>query len=483
MSRELNDIPLPQRDADNTAKIIVETRNGPHFAWLQLFLPKHEDDTPFFRIVSDSYQLRLADSHLWTTFEGTAPLSLEATCQTNLKVQIKEFVWRTRYERHIAQDRVETTFWAVPTDCVVVKQYGVHAEEVTKSMHLSLSPNRILAHGPSFTRELDGQRTIWTTHKTQCKLSDQATIKIKTCFDWQDDAGDSSFPRLVADILGNLDLLKADRVSPDLKDAMLLLSFLTATRTVISRLTSWHGGTTTDYYMPRIGFPELPQREPFRFGLVKRGQVEATFDVAWNKWRDAHAVETLRQAVLAFVPGHSQLIAMEFLRLFAAIEGLVNAYFQGDDPSAPPLVSKSHHRSALVAFQTSLEERGLTANELKPLNGAIDYFAQPSLRDKFDQYCKRWQVDVDDLWPMFNSDRNRLSHLRNRIVHGGDLPDELEKAIWHASNHLVFILARCLLRVLGLQVSETEVHYPQSGGDLTMFSELKSAMGTANKLA
>ena len=277
--------------------------------------------------------------------------------------------------------------------------------------------------------------------------------------------------------------VKADRVSPDLKDAMLLLSFLTATRTVISRLTSWHGGTTTDYYMPRIGFPELPQREPFRFGLVKRGQVEATFDVAWNKWRDAHAVETLRQAVLAFVPGHSQLIAMEFLRLFAAIEGLVNAYFQGDDPNAPPLVSKSHHRSALVAFQTSLEERGLTANELKPLNGAIDYFAQPSLRDKFDQYCKRWQVDVDDLWPMFDSDRNSLSHLRNRIVHGGDLPDELEKAIWHASNHLVFILARCLLRVLGLQVSETEVHYPQSGGDLTMFSELTSAMGTANKLA
>ena len=96
MSRELNDIPLPQRDADNTAKIIVETRNGPHFAWLQLFLPKHEDDTPFFRIVSDSYQLRLADSHLWTTFEGTAPLSLGATCQTNLKVQIKETLNKPR---------------------------------------------------------------------------------------------------------------------------------------------------------------------------------------------------------------------------------------------------------------------------------------------------------------------------------------------------------------------------------------------------
>lgn len=483
MAKDLSDIPLPQRDADHTAKIIVETRNGPQSAWLLLFLPKHEDDTPFFRVVSDSYQLRLEDSHLWKTFEGTAPLSFGASIQTELTVQIRQFIWRTSYERNIAQDRVETTFWAIPIDCVVIKKYGVETQDETKSMHLSLSPNRILDHGPGFTRELDGQRTIWTTHKTRYKLNDRVTIEIKTRFDWQNDAGDSSFPRLVAHISGDIDALEADRVLPDFKDAMLLLSFLTATRTAISRLTSWHGGTTTDYYMPRIGVPEQPLREPFRFGLVKMGQVEATFEIAWKKWRDAHAVEPIRQAIYAFVPGSSQLVTMEFLRLFAAIEGLVNAYRQSDDPSEPQLVSKSPHRSALVAFRTLLEGRSLTADELKPLDGAINYFAQPSLRDKFDQYCKRWKVDVDDLWPMFNSERNSLNHLRNRIVHGGDLPDELEKAIWHASNHLVFILARCLLRLLGLQVGETEVHYPQNNSDLTMFSELKSAMETAKQLA
>ena len=53
MDKDLSDIPLPQRDADHTAKIIVETRNEPQSAWLQLFLPKHEDDTPLFRFVSD----------------------------------------------------------------------------------------------------------------------------------------------------------------------------------------------------------------------------------------------------------------------------------------------------------------------------------------------------------------------------------------------------------------------------------------------
>lgn len=482
MSDKLTDRPLPQRDADHTAKVIVETLNGPQTAWLQLFLSKHEDDTPFFRVVSDNYRLRLQDSHLWKTFEGTAPLSLGAMSQTYLTIQIRQFIWQKRYERHIAQERVETTFWAIPIEFVVIKKYSARAEGATKLMHLSLSPNPVLDPGPGFTRELDGQRTIWMKHKSQYKLSDELTIEIDKRFDWQDDEGDSSFPRLVADMAGDIYSLRADSVSPQFKDATLLLSFLTATRTVISRLTSWHGGTTTDYYLPRLGFPEQPLRMPFRFGLVKKGQVAASFEIAWIKWCDAHAVEPLRQAVLAFVPGQSQLVTMEFLRLFAAIEGLVNAYCQGDDPSAPQLISKSTHRSALIEFRTLMEERGLKADELKPLNGAIDYFAQPSLRDKFDQYRKRWQVDVDDLWPMFNSDRSSLSHLRNRIIHGGDLPDELEKAIWHASNHLVFILARCLLRVLGLQVDETEVHYPQSGGDLTMFSELKRAMETAKKL-
>lgn len=179
-------------------------------------------------------------------------------------------------------------------------------------------------------------------------------------------------------------------------------------------------------------------------------------------------------------------MTLSYLRMFSAIEGLIKV-FGGAANIAPTQTSQTLQGSLhveLAQLRADLIDSGTEPKLLSSLDKAILKFGQPTFRGKFESFCESWQVPTDDLWPMFAAgSRNGLTEIRNRLVHGGELSEEREKAVSIAHEHLMFVLLRILLRVLGLKISDARVNYPQGGQGLIMFTELLAARATIKSTA
>ena len=319
MRNEITEIPLPQRNPEHTIKISLQTRSGIQVAWLQVFVPRFNDDTPFIRIRSDEYQICLDDSALWTKFDSEGTVD----GQSNLRVTVENFFWRLRQSRGAGPGKFEVDLWAIPLDLTIRREFGASQEFTANECFLSLTQNQRAEPWTIFVRDRDGQRTIDRKETKTLTLSDNCSIKLDEHFDWSFEDGETCRPRLVGEVVGAANALERFPISKPLEDAVLLLSLFTATRTMVTRISVFENGTSAERYFTRFGDPERPSRLPFDEGLVHDKDIEHRFRDAWNEWEALDRKESLRLAIYAFVPGNKQVVALEFLRLFAAIEGLV----------------------------------------------------------------------------------------------------------------------------------------------------------------
>lgn len=476
MRNEIADIPLPQRSPEHTVKIALQTRSGIREAWLQVFVPRFNDDTPFIRIRAAEHQIWLEDWALWTKFESAG----SKDGQSNLRVKVENFFWRLRQSRGAGPGKFELDLWAIPLDLTITREFGASQNSPANECFLSLTQNERAKPWTIFVRDRDGSRIIDRKDAKTLMLSDSCSIKLDEHFDWRVEGDETCRPRLVGEVVGAANALEPFPIDKPLEDAILLLSFFTATRTMVTRISVLENGTLTERYFARFGDPERPSRLPFGEGLVHDKEIEERFRDAWITWSALERRESLRLAIHALVPGNTQVIPLEFLRLFAAVEGLVKA-FPGTVVPATDLVRQTKHCVALSKLSDSLRDRGICEDELKPLADAIENAGRLTFRQHFERFCNHWRVDTDDLWPMFAPQSAGLYYLRNRVVHGSDLSLDVQKAISVASSHLVFLLARCLLRILRSSVDGTYVHYPQGGHEDTMLAGLETAMDVVRR--
>ena len=476
MRTEITEIPLPQRNPEHTVKIFLATQDGIQAAWMQVFVPRFDDDTPFVRICSDKYRICSDDSAMWNKFECEGTMD----GQRKLRVVVENFVWRLRQSRMVAEDKFEVDLWAIPLDLTVIREFGSSQEFPEDERFVSLTQNKRAKPRTAFTHNRDGLRAIKHKDTKTLKLGGDCAIHLDEHFDWSFENGATCRPRLVGEVIGAIDVLEQFPTSQVLEDAVLLLSFFSATRTLVTCVSVLENGELTERHITRLGSLEYPSRFPFDEGLVQDYDIEHRFREAWTAWDTLDKRESLRQAIYAFVPGSKHVVALEFLRLFSAVEGLVNT-FPGTDSDASAPGSLSPYHAALSQLGKNLRLRGIQSDDLAALDAAVTFFSRPSFKEQFNQFCKHWHVDTNDLWPMSAPQSSGLYELRNRVAHGSGLSLDVEKAISVASSHLVYLLARCLLRILRSPVDGTLVHYPQGTPEETMLAGLNAAMETVRR--
>lgn len=477
MSKKLSEVPLPSVDPDHILKTLVQTSSGEQAAWLHLFLPKLEDDIPFFRVVSSAYQLTMDDSDAWEEIDASGFMNFGDTAP--IEVHISRFAWHTRSQRHFSQKDSETALWGIAFEMTVCRQFQGVAEDRTRSLTISLSPNRHIAPTQFLTPHIDGQRILGRVTKYGFRLSSDVILELDKHYNWSE-GGNRSHPYLVAEPKGDLARFNGVHSHEELDDAIILLSLLTANRTQISRVSEWVGLTQTERFCPRFGFPEEPDSGPFDRGLVKLQHLEECFSIAWLRWTETTKRQYLRAAIFAFLPGSSQVVTLSFLRMFAAIEGLLKAFSLPISEAASSATQNAVSED-LRLLREELVAKNIALERIQSLKTAIDHFRRPSMRDKFKQLCESWQVPTDDLWPMFES-KLGLYEIRNRLIHGGEVSEEFEDALRIANQHLMFILLRIVCRVLGLSLERTYIGYQLSDQRLTMFTKLAEARVAAKKL-
>jgi hypothetical protein len=250
----------------------------------------------------------------------------------------------------------------------------------------------------------------------------------------------------------------AERLLPELDDLLLVISLASATRTACIGWNASNGKQDTNYYRRDIAVPNGESDHRLHAGLVHQEKFVRFVTHCAEKLRELPEKQAARNAMWALVALQAPTLEEGFRTVFAALEDIVLAFrrargfeFTLDE------VRWSHLRLELRAtikassLKCSKHERSLLYTKLDEVNRVPLKFA-------LEQFCLHYGVDLDDLWPVFGGQGgDGLYEIRNRLVHGGNIPLDSVDALMLASRHLHWTLARVLVARLGWYEHETSV--------------------------
>jgi hypothetical protein len=481
MAFAFKDLSFPNREPDHILGTDLPTTSGSQTGWLHLYLPKREDEPCFFEVVGDVKEFSLDDTVRWVELGGKGSLSLDGRGFIN--ASIPRFVWLERSSSPFAPGRSRTRLRGVALELHIRRDWsyvGVEStgapRDTTRHTTYTLSGNSHLAPVTPWTHHFDGQRTFNQKTCVEVSLSEVSRLRFDTHYAWIGDKEKTCCPRLVATQEGAANSAIQEGISPTVEDAVLLLSFLTAVRTVVSHVSVWEGATQYEYIRPRFEFPDASTNGRFRFGLVALNCLETHFTTAWARWQATSDVASLRNATYALFPGTNVVTPMGFLQCFGAIEILIKAFAPANE-ERKKTASSSTHAKNLKQLRSRIEATE-EAEIIKSLGAAITRFSEPTFQDYFTTFCQHFQVPLDDLWPMF-APRRGLAFLRNRLTHSSTFEESEEAALalFVAQQHLEFTLIRVMCAVLGIPLVETEARPGLHTSDL-MFVKYQDALAT-----
>ena len=483
MSRALEDLAFPNREPDHILRSDLTTTNGPQVGWVHLYFPQRESEPVFFEVLGDAKTFSLDDSSLWTKFNAAGPLALDG--RGRIVAEVPRYAWLERSSRPLGPGQSLTRLRGVAYELSLQRDYSYVAgdkergsAEAGRTVTYRLSGNQHLAPSTPWTHHFDGQRTFRRKNCVQVSLGTCDTLTFDTHYSWFDDPENGSYSaRLVTIHRSQTNAALPIGIDPRVEDAVLLLSFLTATRTLISGASTWDDDQQYEYFQPRFGFPDDARTGPFRYGLVALNRLEQCFATAWTQWQSSPNVAHLRNAIYALLPGTNVATLLSFQRCYGALERLVKAYSpsevncRGATSSSPIAANLRRLRSRIADDEE--------AEVIESLDAAINKFSEPTFRDRFSGFRSHWKIPLDDLWPMF-AIRSGLTFLRNRIAHGATFEEseEAEFSLWIAQQHLEFTLGRVICAILDIQLDDTELAPNKHATDLTMFTKFSAAIET-----
>jgi len=100
----------------------------------------------------------------------------------------------------------------------------------------------------------------------------------------------------------------------------------------------------------------------------------------------------------------------------------------------------------------------LDSTKAKFIRNKLGELNRVSLNEAFQQFCKAYEVNLSDLWPVFGkSTEISLSDIRNKLIHGDNMPFELLQPLGVAEINLKYVLERIVVKMLGYNVNKTRV--------------------------
>jgi hypothetical protein len=161
----------------------------------------------------------------------------------------------------------------------------------------------------------------------------------------------------------------------------------------------------------------------------------------------------LFEAISKIVPKTNSTIESEYLRYYSALENLINAHRKLADISfildeQSWIKFEKHLKASIKSYDilsNSPKKRNLIYQKLKELN-------RVSFNTAFNSFLEEYTVEIGDLCPL-----EKLSAIRNRIVHGEVLDSEKLDLIVFALYHLQWTVERCLLRFLDWEIERSHV--------------------------
>lgn len=251
-----------------------------------------------------------------------------------------------------------------------------------------------------------------------------------------------------------------ETILPQIEDFLLIASLGSRTRTACIGWEAYDHQKVVTYYRGDFTFPAGTSESSFDRGLVWQNSFSDFVNSCYANYLKYSNKRVIRKAIFAVVPGREKVLEASFLSMFAGLEALIldfrrnkNLEFIVTDMQEWGVLKKEIKMKIREAVKEKLD-----SEQRSRLYSKLDELNRISLQTAFEKFCAEYNLDLTDLWPVFNTDETfGLSEIRNRLIHGDPLSSECYNALWTAEQNLRYMLERVLIKVLGWPVDETNV--------------------------
>lgn len=330
-----------------------------------------------------------------------------------------------------------------------------------------LSPNKLLAPYLIRSDSIYGEISYKRVSKVEFRLVDDVQIAFDKNFrskiNQDGDLIQWSFLVAYADLdipAGEVEKLKAD-ILPKIDDLLLVASFAARERTVCLGWTATDRNSYATFYRGNYTFPEKIGDLGVGDRLVDPGCFERFMMICHASFARFENKLAIRHALYSAIPSAETPVETSFLQLFSGLEALVLDFrrreglefslSQDDDwPELKKSLKKCIRESSCPQ---------LTSKKRSSIYSKLDELNRISFRCAFNEFREKYAIDLTDLWSLFGEKKKTvgLSDIRNRLIHGDPLPEELLGVINCAHEHLKYTLERTIVRVLEWDVADTKV--------------------------
>jgi hypothetical protein len=440
--------------------------------WLVFHLSKEQykifSIEKFWRFAIES----IDDTHEYYTPEHKTKISAENVYINHLNS--KHWSFAISDDQMIAQ----------PTDLKIEHFRSPDGTDIPKTFgRFWLTPNKLISPGQSLSASYTGDVKVKTVWKVDFILEGGLPITFSKRYRYRDGEENEniSWSELVAVYELEGKAQNFDDVNNSLTDLDDLLR--------ISSLALRHScvcvgfdisnteGYILDFYRRNISIPSSKKNEYDE--LIDIQHIVEFLNVTYRKFIEIERNDLVRQAINYTIPREGRTIENSFISLYSALETLILYFRKNADLEFVFTQEENEQWKSFDRILRQLFKRHpLLKNDKtkrKRLYDNIPALKRISFRAAFEECFKFYDVNIDDLWAVTgNSGGWSLSTIRNKLVHGEHFDSARRHLIVAAKSHLQWIVERLLLKILGWDISKSNVSSDYLARTITDYKDWKS---------
>ena len=451
------------REEDHLVKATVivnggEITNVP----CKIFLPERIQEKPYIIFKPSKEDAnRIMDSHkgelhaIVYGFDKKKELTIEAP----------EIYFSGSSTKHWGDGISDSTVPGDPQDLHIVRHLKANEEAQHTQIVFWLSPNRFLTPFMSSTSSYTGDlkyervRNVEFVIKNDVRLIFEKHFRSKTA-----ENGDFvqwSFLVACAELKvpANDVVTLKEKILPEVDDFLLITSFAARQRTGCLGWTATDKNSYTTFYRGNYVFPDFDSNNSLDNGLIDIKDFERFIQTCYLAFLGFENKLAVRDALHSIVPSQSRTLETTFLKVFAGLEALVLDFRKMENLEfiVPETIWSSLRKYLQKCLKNSTEPK-LETKQRASMYRKLNELNRVSLREAFDLFCKKYSIDLTDLWPVFGENYLvGLVDIRNKLIHGDPFPHDMFGSLIVAKEHLLYVLERVLIRILKWNVAETKI--------------------------
>lgn len=249
------------------------------------------------------------------------------------------------------------------------------------------------------------------------------------------------------------------KILPNVDDFLLISSLAARKRTACVGWTASDKNLHSTFYRGDYVFPENNEGHDIDEGIIDISDFERFMQVSYPTFLKYNNKFALRNALYSVLPNRAQTLETSLLKKFAGLETLLLDFRRND--SLEFVLEKDewlHLKKYLQKCIKNSNDPKLENNQRAFIYSKLDELNRISLRESFDLFCKKYSINLSDLWPVFgDSGLVGLVDIRNKLIHGDPLPHDMFETLIVAIEHLKYVLERILLRILNWDIEKTKI--------------------------